>query len=95
MSNLVAILSDLLHEFLPVKLKQFVNVPKTYQNIFSASSGESIRSRNVCLSENVKGKIANRYISVNDNQTVQWNGPIIARYLKMILNLKYIYFFNV
>lgn len=83
----MAILSDLFQEFLPVKLKQLVNVPKTYQNMFSISSGVSSKLLSVCLSEKAMGNIANRYMNVNVSHTVQWKGPMIARYLKRVLIL--------
>lgn len=65
--NLSALLQDLLLE----NEKQFVKVPKTYQNIFSISSGFVNNGLNVCFSENTKGKIPIRYMAVIDNQTDQ------------------------
>lgn len=58
MSSLVVIFVVLLHEFLPTKVKQFVKVPKTYQNIFSTSPELLIKCRRVCLSEKARGKMA-------------------------------------
>lgn len=42
-NNLVDNFLLLLHDFFPLNEKQFVNVPKTYQNIFSISSGFLMR----------------------------------------------------
>lgn len=57
-SSLVAIFVDLFHESFPENVKQFVNVPKTYQNMFSTSSGVFSKCDRVCLSENAIGKMA-------------------------------------
>lgn len=58
--NFVVNLSALLQDFLPANVKQLVNVPKTYQNMFSISSGLSIRDLRVCLSEKTRGIIPRR-----------------------------------
>lgn len=64
-------LSAFVQDLFPENVKQFVKVPKTYQNIFSNSSGFVNNVMSVCFSENTSGTIPKRYIDVIDNQTVQ------------------------
>lgn len=49
---------ELLHDSLPENVKLFVNVPNTYQNIFSISDQFPIKCFNVSRSENANGNMA-------------------------------------
>lgn len=79
MSTRVDVFFVLLQLNSPVNVKLLVNVPNTYQNMFSISPQFPYKCLNVRRSENANGKMANTYVNMIAIHTCHWNGPKIAR----------------